>query len=125
MIILGVDWGEAKIGVAISAGNLAVPLAVFTPESFAAGISKIIEDKRVEKIVVGVSENESEDKAREFGKKLQGKVNVPVEFSDETLSTYEAQYMAIEAGVPQKKRREMEDAYAAALILQNYLDSQN
>ncbi len=125
MIILGIDWGEVKLGVAISVGKLAEPLAVFTPDSLISQITKIVRDSRVDMIIVGVSENESEEKAREFGKKLKEIVSVPVEFVDETLSTYEAQYLAIEAGVPQKKRKEMEDAYAATLILQRYLDEIN
>lgn len=123
MTILGIDWGEVKIGVAISAGRLAEPLAVFTRDIFMNQIAKIIKDYKVEKIIIGVSESESEKKAREFGGELAKIVSVPIEFTDETLSTYEAQYLAIEAGVPQKKRKLMEDAYAAALILQNYLDS--
>jgi len=122
MTILGIDWGEAKIGVAISAGKLAEPLAVFTPDSLMSQILKLVNDNSAEKIIVGISENESEEKAREFGKKLKEIVSIPVEFVDETLSTYEAQYLAVEAGVPQKKRKEMEDAFAATLILQRYLD---
>jgi len=47
----------------------------------------------------------------------------PVETFDETLSTYNAQRASIEAGMKRKKRKDMEDAYAATLILQGYLDS--
>ena len=49
-------------------------------------------------------------------------LNVPVETFDETLSTQDAQRMSKEAGIKQKRRHLMEDAYAAAIMLQNFLD---
>jgi len=122
MIVLGIDWGEAKVGIAISAGSLAEPVTVLPTDTSISEILKLVLENKVEKIIVGISENESEKKARDFGKKLEEVVVIPVEFADETLSTYEAQYLAIEAGVPQKKRKLKEDAFAATLILQRYLD---
>ena len=47
----------------------------------------------------------------------------PVETFDETLSTHDARRVSIEEGMKRKKRKGMEDAYAATIMLQGYLDS--
>jgi putative Holliday junction resolvase len=49
-------------------------------------------------------------------------ISIPVVTFDETLSTKEAQILSKEAGIGQKKRHQMEDAYAATIMLQNFLD---
>jgi len=86
-------------------------------------IEKETEKEKIEKIVVGVSEGEMAEETKKFGKKLEDKLGISVVFQDETLTTYEAQRFSIEAGIKRKKRKELEDAYSAALILQEYLDS--
>ena len=128
MIILGIDYGEAKIGLAISSGTLAAPLLVIkykTIDELFVRIKKIAEEERAAKLVVGISERESAKKAKKFGGDLAKYLELPVDFVDETLSSKDAQIMAIEAGIKRKKRKNMEDAYAAALILQSYLDEKN
>ena len=59
-----------------------------------------------------------------FGKRIEDELNVPVEYQDETLTTQDANKLAIEAGIGQGKRKRLGDAYAATLILQAYLDNQ-
>ncbi len=119
MKIIGIDWGESKIGLAKAEGSLAEPLVVVKP----ADLKKILLVEKPELIIVGISENQSAQKARDFGTKLQEKLGIKVEFVDETLSTVEAQIRSREAGIGRQKRRGMEDAYAAAILLQNYLDN--
>ena len=58
-----------------------------------------------------------------FGKKLEEDINISVVFQDETLTTKEAQDLSQKAGIKRKKRRELEDAYSASLILQSYIDN--
>lgn len=125
MIILGIDYGEKKIGLSISSGSLAQPLKVIRYDDISAAVGSIksvIDSEEVEKIVVGVSEEESEIRAREFGKILAEKLGVMVDYFDETLSTQEANILSREAGIKRKKRQYMEDAYSATIMLQNYLD---
>lgn len=125
MKILSIDWGEVKIGLAASVGKLADPFEVVIYKDEKALIDRlcrIILNKKVEKIIIGVSEGESAKKARKFGKRLSQTANLPVEFVDETLTSKDALEMAIEAGVPRDRRAKMEDAFAAAIILQRYLD---
>jgi len=118
--ILGIDYGRAKIGIAVGVGGLSEPLIVIKVENFedAVGkIKKVIESENPEKVVVGISEGEMGEESEKFAKELDAAT------FDETLSSQDAQAMSREAGIPQKKRREMEDAYAASIMLQNYLDS--
>lgn len=126
MKILGIDYGLAKVGISLAISPLAEPLKVVrykASEELFEELKSIIDEYQIESIVVGVSENKMEDASKEFGEKLKSEFKLKVETYDETLSSQEAQQMAIAAGVPQKKRHEMEDAYAATIMLQNYLDS--
>jgi putative holliday junction resolvase len=123
---LGVDYGKRKIGLAIAYSSIAEPLQVLRYESVekvVSEIEKVIKKEGIEKIIMGLSEGESAEDAKVFGKILQEKVGTEVIFQDETLSTKEAQALAIEAGINRAKRKDMEDAYAATIILQNYLDN--
>lgn len=127
MVILCIDYGNRKIGVAVSRTALAEPIAVIdnsSPQKALEKVKDIIDREAVSMIIVGLAEGEITEAQQAFGENLQKMLEIPVTFVDETLSTKDAQAKAIEAGLPQKKRREMEDAYAAATILQNYLDSQ-
>jgi len=126
--ILGVDYGRRKIGLAIAdaKAKLAMPLKVVRYEKFKEGIekvSKVAEVSGVSKVVIGISEGKMAEETKIFGRKLEEKLHIQIEFQDETLTTYEAQELSIKAGIKRKKRRLLEDAYSAALILQEYLTS--
>lgn len=126
MKCLGIDWGKSKLGLAYSGGSLSYPLKVIKYQVESEVISillKIIESEHINKIIIGVSEERSEEEAKKFAKNLSKHTNLEILFQDETLTTHDAQKNAIEAGIKRKKRREMEDAYAASIMLQNYLDS--
>jgi putative Holliday junction resolvase len=126
MQILGIDYGRKKIGLALSSGRLAEPhkvLRLNMAEEGAAKVCEIIDEVGVEKIVIGISEGEMAEEARAFGDKVEHLCKKPVIFQDETLSTKDAQRLSLEAGIKRKKRKSMEDAYSAALILQAYLDT--
>jgi len=113
MKILGIDYGRKKIGLAIAEGSLAEPWRVVKPEA----LKKILENESFDKIIVGVSSGQMGEEQKKFAK------SIGAETFDETLTTKEAQKLSIEAGINRKKRRGMEDAFAAALILQDYLDN--
>lgn len=123
--LLGIDYGDRKVGVAISGGLLAAPLDVVrfkSEESLLNALSRFIHKEHVDEIVVGVSAQESAQKALHFGETLKKHFHLPVHFQDEALSTVEAQMLSREAGMKRAKRKKKEDAFAAALILQSYLD---
>jgi RNase H-fold protein (predicted Holliday junction resolvase) len=120
MKILGIDYGKAKIGLAIGESSLAEPWKVVNVESFDDAVKKAksaFAEASVDKVVVGISEGEIGEESKKFAEEISA------ETFDETLTSQDAQRLSREAGVGQKKRYEMEDAYAAAIMLQNYLDS--
>lgn len=121
MKILGIDYGKNKIGLATSEGKLASPWKVVKPNK----IKKIVGEGNFDKIVVGISEGKMAQDSIKFASALKSIISHKrsIELFDETLSTHDAQKLSIQARVPLKKRRSMEDAYAAAVMLQNYLDS--
>mgnify|MGYP001598128320 CR=1 FL=1 len=120
MKLMGIDYGEAKIGLAVSFGELAEPLKIIRKPNLKDQITKICEDLGIEKIIIGLSEGKMAEKTKEFASKLASVVYLPIEFQDETLTSQEAVAKMREIG----KRVKDEDAISAALILQTYIDSQ-
>lgn len=122
---MGIDFGIRRIGLSISEGTLASPWKVLGVQGLKDSVEKvlkIIKEEGFQKIIVGLPEGK-------MGKTVLGFVNglkktgLDVEASDETLSSQRALQQMISENVPLKKRRS-NDAAAAAIILQNYLDSQ-
>lgn len=125
MKTLGIDYGRRKVGLAISDGNLAEPLRVLLVNSLEEALEKVmgaIKLQQIEKVVVGISEGEMAEESRAFAKTIRNHSSIAVDTFDETLTSQDAQTLSREAGVGQKKRKGMEDAFAAAIMLQNYLD---
>lgn len=122
MKILGIDYGRSKVGIAIAEGPLAEPMGVIRysdSRELEVKIRGIMEKNGIEKVIVGVSEGEMAKESEEFAK------NIGAETFDETLTSFEAQRLSVEAGIKRKKRKEMEDAYAATIMLQGYLDEKD
>jgi len=120
--ILGVDYGLKKIGLAISEGSFASPLAVLKVSSKSDAISKlqnVIKKEEIDLVVIGVPDSGVRRVILSVVNKLKG---ISVVTSDETLSSQNAKVKMVEMGLG-KKKRAIEDAYAAVEILQNYLDS--
>ena len=106
MRLLGIDYGRAKIGLAISEGSLAEPFSVIRYEDEKALLEKIkalVDKEEIDKAVVGVSEGRSAEEAMGFGEKLKN-LGVEVVFFDETLSTVSAQELSLQTGMKRKKR---------------------
>lgn len=123
--IIGIDLGLSKTGVARAVGPLAEPLTVIhekNMEQLAQKIGELAKTEGAKEIIIGIPEGEIETIAQKIGHTLRQK-NVEIVFWDETLSTQDAQAKAIAAGVPQKRRKALEDSFAAAIMLQSYLDN--
>lgn len=126
MKILGIDYGKSKVGLAVSEGFLAEPFKVIRykdDQVLYDEIKQIIKKEEIGKVLVGVSEGKMAKESKKFALDISLLSDVMVETYDETLTTHDAQKLSMEAGISRKRRREMEDAYAAAIMLQNYLDS--
>ena len=131
--ILAIDYGLARIGLAISRVGLADPLKVIYSQVYKENqasdlindktlmeLLTIIETEKVERLVVGVSEQKMATRILRFVDLLKEKINLPIETVDETLSSYEVKQRLND--LPKKKRIGPIDHYAAALILENYLE---
>ncbi len=134
MRILALDVGEKRIGVAISdlsqslARSLKVVQRGSRQEDFAA-VARLVEEYEVEKVVVGYPRSlngmagAQAERVERYAVGLTESLTVPVLLWDERFSTVSAERLMREAGVRSKKKRERIDAVAAAVILQDYLDS--
>jgi putative holliday junction resolvase len=134
MVVLGLDVGEKRIGLAKSdaLGMFAHGLGYIecdsSNEHFEA-ISKQVVESAAEKIIVGLpialdgSEGIAATKIRSFIVQLLEKVSVPVETWDERLSSKEAMRYMQDSSLSGSKKRKRVDSLAAQIILQNYLDS--
>lgn len=121
--ILGIDYGEKKVGLSLSEGQLAAPIGIeLNNKVLERKLEELCRKEKIEKIVVGIAEGRIAKKQKEFGGKIAQICNLPVEFWDETLTTQEAQRQMIEIGKTRKSRRR-EDAISAAIILQSYLEA--
>ncbi len=122
MKILGIDYGEKRIGLAISdeTQTFARELSILSPKEFWQSIENIIEDNQITKIVVGWPLNmsgEMTEKTKEVESvklKVESKTGLPVEIMDERLTSVMAQNIS-----GSKKNI---DSLAAQILLQNYLD---
>lgn len=127
MKYLGIDYGRKKIGLAMSEGKLSEPYQVIRYadyEKMIFHIKRIVEKQKVENVVVGMSENEMGEEIKKFVETIRYTLNpIPCAVQDETLSSHDAIEMSVASGMGRKKRKEMEDAFAASIMLQNYLDS--
>lgn len=121
--ILALDYGRARVGVAVSAGSLAEPLQVLAAnEQTTSKIAEICQEHRVTQLVIGVSEREMATESRTWGENLAQQLNLPVTFEDETLSSVEVQKRLRSARAGKKAYTGPIDHYAAAVILERYLD---
>ena len=125
MKFLGIDYGRKKIGLAVSDGVISEPWKVIRYDDEVDGLEKVkqaAEEQSVATVVFGLSDGEKAKETKGFVVKLGRKLSCQIVFQDESLSTQDAQELSIGAGIKRKKRKEMEDAYSAAIILQAYLD---
>ena len=128
--ILGIDWGEKRIGFAISdeLKMLARPLKTIKTEDFKKEIEEILKEEKIKKIVVGRPRNmdgnlgSQAEKVSKFVFQFKKIMKVPVVFEDETNTSKIVEGMLIKEGFHPKKNKELIDKKAAQLILQGYLD---
>lgn len=124
MKYLGIDLGLKRIGFAISDGMLASPLKVIRvrgAQDALEQVLKVIKDEDAEVVVVGKPEGKMGQISGKFIQNLLQK-GIKAESSDETLSSKNAIKTMVKLGLSKKKRM-VNDSYAATQILQDYLDN--
>jgi putative Holliday junction resolvase len=133
-IILGLDIGDARIGVAISdeLGFAAHPLCTVTRKNRKTDLQALrtlIDTHEVERVVMGLPLMPSGDigvqaqKVERFANALKRVVDIPIDFWDERLTTVEAGEILSAMNKRGKKRKKVIDQVAAVLILNEYLNA--
>ena len=135
---LSLDIGNRRIGVAVSDASklIARPLCVIDRKTENA-LGRLVElagEQQVDEIIIGLPLNtngtkgEQAERVEQFVAQLQSRVTVPIKLIDERYSTLEAQNIMVQNGTRSGKRgskpNQPDDAVAAAVILQRYLDEQ-
>ena len=132
MRVLAVDWGERRVGLAVSdeLGITAQGLDTLVVEDetqIVERVASVVEKTGAETIVVGLplnmngTESEKSEKVRVFGETLAGRTGRSVLYRDERLTSRQAQRVMHELSVKTRGNKEQIDRIAATLILQEYL----
>lgn len=133
MRILGIDYGDVKIGIALSDpfGWTAQGLETIRYTQLKSALDKIsaiIDEHKVEKIVIGMPKNMNgtmgprTEKTFKFIDELKKRTHIEIVTWDERLSTVSAENLLISGNVKRDKRKGIIDTVAAKFILQSYLD---
>lgn len=130
--IMGIDYGDARTGVAISdllcsiVGSTTV-IHSRNPDKTVAQILELIQKHDVGELAVGLPKNMDGSEGaraalcREFARRLEQESGLPVRLWDERRTTVEAHNILSEHNYHGKKRKDTVDAVAASLILEGYL----
>lgn len=133
MKILGIDYGQKRIGLAMAQGSMAFPFKTLeksTRDRLFADLMAIIEGEGVEAIVLGLpldmegAETLTTRQTLNFRDSLARRTSLPIHLVNEALTSFDARERLREAGVPQRRHREMLDQMAAVCILETYLRNQ-
>jgi putative Holliday junction resolvase len=137
---LGVDYGERRIGLALSdvTGLLASPWKTISNAADVAHSARLLidearrlmeEEDGLEAIVIGLPRrlsgeaNAQTASVRQLASRIAAELSVPVALQDERLTSVEADALLARGEKDWRRRKTRVDAMAAALILQDYLDS--
>lgn len=132
-ILLGLDIGDTRIGVAISdaLGIAAHPLCTLTRKNRQVDlivISDLVSIHKVERVIIGLpisldgSLGAQAEKIQKFARRLEHVIEVPIEFQDERFTTAEAEEILRELDKDAKAQKGLIDEVAAVLILKDYLN---
>lgn len=136
MRILAIDYGDARIGLALSdeSETLASPLSTYASQSMRKDIDYIAalaKEKGAGRIVLGLpvnmdgTEGARAQKTRSFGSVLERVSGIEVVYKDERLTTVSAERTLIACNMRREKRKQVIDTVSAQIILQSYLDAAN
>lgn len=133
MKLLGIDYGQKRIGLAVASGGLAFPLKTLpkgTRDKLFADLLEVIASERAEAIVLGLpldlhgKETLTTRQVLNFRDSLARRTTLPIHLVNEALTSFDARERLREAGVPARRQGEMLDQMAAVCILETYLGNQ-
>lgn len=132
-ILLGLDVGDIRIGVALSdeLGVAAHPLCTLTRKNRKVdliAIADLVSIHKVERVIIGLpisldgSIGTQAEKVQKFAQRLENVIDVPIEFQDESFTTAEAEDILQELNKDTQEQRELIDEVSAVIILTDYLN---
>ena len=135
-IILAIDYGEKRLGLAISDPNqiISKPLKtiILSDSQYIYNeLEKIISDYEIQKLIIGLplgmdgKKTQQTSKVEAFKEDLQNKISIPVILFDERLSSVSAKKSLISQGIKTGHNKSKIDQTAAAIFLQHFLDTLN
>lgn len=87
--LLGIDYGDARVGLAFANSPLAEPLTTVSTNKAIPTILGLIEKQNIDAIIIGISEGQTAEKTKAFAYQIKDKTQKPIYFQDETLSSQE------------------------------------
>lgn len=134
--LLAIDYGEKRLGLAISDPNqiISKPLKtiILSDSQYIYNeLEKIISDYEIQKLIIGLplgmdgKNTQQTSKVEAFKENLQNKISIPVILFDERLSSVSAKKSLISQGIKTGHNKSKIDQTAAAIFLQQYLDTLN
>lgn len=132
-ILLGLDVGDIRIGVALSdeLGVAAHPLCTLTRKNRKVdliAIADLVSIHKVERVIIGLpisldgSIGTQAEKVQKFAQRLENMIDVPIEFQDERFTTAEAEDILQALNKDTEEQKELIDEVAAVIILTDYLN---
>jgi putative Holliday junction resolvase len=129
-LLLCIDYGTAKVGVAVGSLLPTTPLEVVryaNPDELYQRLLQLVKAEQPVGMVIGWPADHltiatpQTEQIRLFGEHLGRLTGLPIVYHPETLTTQTAMKRMLAAGVSKQRRRQVEDSYAAAAILDDYL----
>lgn len=131
-ILLGLDVGDVRIGVALSdeLGVAAHPLCTLTRKNRKVdllAIADLVAIHKIDRVIIGLpisldgSIGTQAEKVQKFAQRLENVIDIPIEFQDESFTTAEAEDILRELNKDTKEQKELIDEVSAVIILNDYL----
>ncbi|MBN1818591.1 MAG: Holliday junction resolvase RuvX [Sedimentisphaerales bacterium] len=132
MRFLAIDYGNKRTGLAVcdNSETITSPLEVAVSDgSLFDRILSVIRREQAQAVVIGLplnmddTEGPQAKRTREFAAKLRQKIDIPIEFFDERLSSFAAEDRLVDLDLTRKGKKKRLDAVAAAAILEAFLET--
>lgn len=134
MRYLAIDYGDKYTGLAVCdpAETIASPLAVIDGQKeLITKICDIVSTENIEAVIIGLPLNMNgsvgarAERVNQFAEELKNRLQIPIHFQDERLSSFAAEKKLAPAEFTRKKKKKRLDAIAAAEILEAFLEQKN
>lgn len=127
MRIAALDYGTKRVGIAVAETEIGIPFPAAVLPNDLEQIVHWLQQERIQRVVVGApylmwgEEGELVHTIERFAEQLRQRLGIPVDLVDEQLTTLEAERRLREGDYSRRRRQQVVDAVAAALLLETYL----